>query len=107
VKAILAIVMANMIHDLYRHLWRDSARAESIKTSVGGMKWILAVLESSLIRMTSELGRAVGMIERGEGRYLGKRFDWFTNRAGSGPRCEERKNALQRVGLFIALLSML
>jgi nucleoside-diphosphate-sugar epimerase/glycosyltransferase involved in cell wall biosynthesis len=106
-KAILAILTANIIHDLYRHLWRDSVRTTSIKTSIGRVKWLLAVLESSLIRIASEMGRTVGMLERREVGLLGKRFDWFTARAGPGPKREERSNALQRFGLFIAILSML
>ncbi|KAG6374426.1 hypothetical protein JVT61DRAFT_4463 [Boletus reticuloceps] len=95
-----------MIHDMYRHLWRDVDRAATINSTLAGPKWIVAVAESSLIRMASESGRVVGMLERGEIRYLRRRFDWFTKRVGDGPRNEERMNSRQRIAVIIVLLAV-
>lgn len=105
-KAVVAVLLANFIHDLYRHLWKDVDRVKSMDTSVGGAKWVVAILESSLIRIASETGRTVGVLERGEMTLLGKRFDWFTKRVGPGPRQEERLHVLQKMALLIALLSV-
>lgn len=103
----MATVIANMAHDVYRHLWRDADRTKVLKSSLKGLGWAVAVAESALIRMTSEGGRLIGLFERGEILLLGRRFDWFTGRAGDGPMNEELKNGRQRmtlVALFTAVL---
>ena len=43
-------------------------------------------MESTIIRLASEMGRVVGLLRRGEVGLLCRRFDWFTGRAGDGPR---------------------
>ena len=68
---------------------------------------MLAILESTLIRVFSEYGRIVGLVERGELAYMMVRFDWFTGRAGAGPRNEERLNNAQRLFLSVLILSIL
>jgi len=103
----MATVIANMAHDVYRHLWRDADRTKALRSSLKGLRWAIAVVESALIRMASEGGRLVGLLERGEILLLGRRFDWFTGRAGDGPMNEEMKNGRQRmalVALFTAVL---
>ena len=35
----------------------------------------------TIIQMMSELGRLMGIIERGEWNCIGKKFDWFVNRS--------------------------
>ncbi|KZT20645.1 glycosyltransferase family 2 protein [Neolentinus lepideus HHB14362 ss-1] len=105
-RSVCAVIVANVMHDVYRHLFRDAERTKAMKTTVSGGRWMIAVLESSLIRIASEGGRAIGMLERGEVGLLGKRFDWFTGRAGDGPKTEERKNSGQRFGLVIALMGL-
>ena len=42
-------------------------------------------------------GCRVGLLRRGEAGLLCRRFDWFTGRAGDGPRREERRNGLERI----------
>ncbi|TFK56259.1 glycosyltransferase family 2 protein [Heliocybe sulcata] len=101
-----AVIVSNVMHDAYRHLFRDSTRTKTMETTVSGIRWVIAVLESSLIRMGSEGGRVMGLLERGEVLLLGKRFDWFTGRAGSGPQREERKNSAQRFGLVILVMAL-
>ena len=59
------------------------------------------------MRIASEMGRVIGMLERREFTYLGMRFDWFTGRAGNGPRNEEKKNNLQRFGIIVVFLGYL
>jgi nucleoside-diphosphate-sugar epimerase/glycosyltransferase involved in cell wall biosynthesis len=100
-----AIILANIIHDLYRHFWRNKDRTKSINSTVGGTRWLLAVVESTFVRMASEMGRAIGMLMRGEAMLLGRRFDWFTGRAGNGPRNEERRNNLERIFIFVAIVA--
>ncbi|OCH85038.1 NAD-dependent epimerase/dehydratase [Obba rivulosa] len=105
-KMIAIVVSVNMVHDTYRHLWRDIGRTVSLKTSVTGFRWLLAVLESTLIRVFSECGRLVGILERGEWRCIGLRFEWFVSRAGNGPRDEERRNSSQRMALWVTALAI-
>ena len=97
----MATVFANIVHDVYRHLWRDVDRTKAINSSLNGPGWAIAVVESALIRMASEGGRVMGLLERGEILYLGRRFDWFTGRAGDGPMKEEMKNGRQRMALVV------
>jgi hypothetical protein len=99
-------VIANMVHDMYRHLCRDVHRTAAINSTLAGPKWVMAVAESSLIRVASEWGRVVGILERGEIRSLGHRFDWFTDRMGDGPRNEEKLNSKQRIAVIIVLLAV-
>lgn len=100
-----ATFIGNIAHDVFRHLWRDTARAARHNSTITGLKWPLAVLESAIIRMTSEMGRQVGQLERKE--FLpGRRFEWFTHRAGSGPRDEERLNSRQRFIVVVGILAV-
>jgi hypothetical protein len=102
-----AVILANVIHDLYRHLWRNEDRTRAINSTVSGTRWLLAIVESTFIRLASEMGRVIGMLTRREVILLGRRFDWFTGRAGNGPRNEERKNNLQRLFIFVAIAACL
>lgn len=106
-KFFVAIVAANVLHDAYRHLWRDANRTLDIRTEVTGARWALAVFESALIRMFSEWGRVVGLLERGEFGLLMHRFDWFAGVWGNGPRDEERKNNVQRTVLTVLVAAMI
>ena len=99
-------VVGNMVHDMYRHLCRDVHRTADINSTLAGSKWVMAVAESSLIRVASEWGRVVGILERGEIGSLGHRFDWFTDRMGDGPRNEEKMNSRQRIAVIVVLLAV-
>lgn len=106
VRLAIMVVLANVVHDAYRHLFSPEGikRATAIQTNLTGSRWVIAVLESALIRMFSESGRTVGMMERGEVTMLGRRFDWFTEKLGDGPRREERWNSAVRlvvIGVFM------
>ncbi|KAH7882103.1 glycosyltransferase family 2 protein [Phlebopus sp. FC_14] len=103
----MSTIVANIAHDLYRHVRHNSDRTKAIKSTVTGIGWFLAVVESSLIRMASECGRVVGLLERKELLQLGRRFDWFTGRAGDGPMNEERMNARQRFFLLVNIMIVL
>jgi hypothetical protein len=107
-RAVAALILAVILHDLYRHLLRDAARTRGDpRYALSGPLWVAAVAESALIRMFSELGRTVGQLERGEFGMLGRRFDWFTGRAGSGPMEEEKRNSQQRLVVFVGMLALL
>jgi nucleoside-diphosphate-sugar epimerase/glycosyltransferase involved in cell wall biosynthesis len=106
VKAFIAVLIANVIHDGYRHIIQHPERYANMNTTLTGIQWTLAVVESSLIRMWSELGRLRGVLGRREYGSIGRRFDWFTGVAGDGPKSEERWNSVQRLSLVIALLGL-
>jgi nucleoside-diphosphate-sugar epimerase/glycosyltransferase involved in cell wall biosynthesis len=103
----LSVMMANVVHDLYRHLWREPDRVVGINSSIGRVAWFAAIIESTFIRIWSEVGRLVGMLERGELRLLGRRFDWFAERVGENPRREERSNGKQRLCIVVGIWSIM
>jgi len=103
----MATVIANIAHDMFRHLWKDTNRTKALRSSLRGLGWAVAVAESALIRMVSEGGRLVGLLERGEVMFIGHRFDWFTGRAGDGPMNEERMNGQQRMALVALIFGVL
>jgi nucleoside-diphosphate-sugar epimerase/glycosyltransferase involved in cell wall biosynthesis len=103
-----ALILANVTHDLYRHLLRDAARTQGdARYRLSGPLWMVAVAESALIRMFSELGRTVGQLERGEFEFIGRRFEWFAGRAGNGPMEEEKRNSRERMALFVTVLALI
>jgi nucleoside-diphosphate-sugar epimerase/glycosyltransferase involved in cell wall biosynthesis len=102
--ATFLVIAASVLHDCYRHLWKNPERVKCINSSVSGLYWFLAVIESSFIRIFSEVGRLHGVLSRGEVTMILKRFDWFAGRAGNGPRNEEMLNNFQRLGLTFMLL---
>ncbi|KAG1747458.1 glycosyltransferase family 2 protein [Suillus lakei] len=107
VSLAIATVIANITHDVYRHLWRDANRTKSLRSSLRGLGWAVAVAESALIRMASESGRLIGLLEWGEIMFIGHRFDWFTRRAGDGPMNEEIINGRQRIALVALIFGLL
>lgn len=106
-RGFLCTFLANVLHDCYRHLLRDSDRCREIKSNVSGFCWVVAVIESSIIRMVSEMGRARGVLGRKEFGFLGRRFDWFTGRWGDGPLKDEVRNGNERAMLMMFLLGLL
>lgn len=106
VRLAIATVIGNIFYDMYRHLYRNADRTTVINSTIAGPRWVLAVIESSLIRVASECGRVVGLLERGEIALLGHRFDWFAHKAGKGPMNEERANSVQRMAIIMAMLAM-
>ncbi|KAJ6559165.1 NAD-dependent epimerase/dehydratase [Mycena vulgaris] len=98
-----AVILANIIHDMYRHLWRDPERTLAFRTEIAGPRWLAAIAESALLRMASEGGRAVGVLKKRQIGALAKRFDWF---AGTLPDAvkEERLNRELKVKVRRTLL---
>ncbi|KAJ7675794.1 glycosyltransferase family 2 protein, partial [Mycena polygramma] len=103
-KCCVVVIFANVVHDCYRHLWRDVDRTLAFETGVTGLRWAAAVVESALLRMASEGGRAIGILKRGELSLLGRRFDWFTGTM-PGAIKEERLNSFQRVCVLVFILT--
>ncbi|KAF9563475.1 NAD-dependent epimerase/dehydratase [Agrocybe pediades] len=107
-KTFAAVVIANILHDCYRHLYRHPERNSSMKTSLhrNSLRWCIAVIESSFIRMFSEIGRLRGILDRKEYFLIGRRFDWF---AGTNINAikEERSNSLERITLVVFLFLFL
>ncbi|KAJ3512022.1 hypothetical protein NLJ89_g3764 [Agrocybe chaxingu] len=98
-KSVTIVVLVNVLHDCFRHLIQHPERNEGLNSGITGLLWLLAIIESSFIRIFSELGRLRGMIARKEYLLFGRRFDRFAGRVGQGPIREERINSLQRVVL--------
>ncbi|CCM03967.1 uncharacterized protein FIBRA_06123 [Fibroporia radiculosa] len=94
---------ANVVHDLYRHLWRNVDRLNEMKIALDSPSLVMATIESTIIRIISEYGRLVGMVERREFKYIGRSFDWFTDRAGDGPKTEENRNRVERLTVWLVL----
>jgi nucleoside-diphosphate-sugar epimerase/glycosyltransferase involved in cell wall biosynthesis len=93
-------LLAHVVHDAVRLLldWSPSY-ARKLNSTLTGSRVFLAVMESAFIRLWSETGRLVGVIQRREWSSIGRRFDWFTGKAGSGPRDHERRMNIQRLVL--------
>jgi len=104
---VVAVVAANVAHSVHGAALPDYDRWEFQQCTVTGPKYAVAVVASAFIRMVSEIGRTVGMLERGEIRYLGRRFDWFTGGGGGDPIINERKGSLGRLALFVAFTALL
>ena len=102
----VAVILANVSHSIHKAVFPDHDHWEFQQCSIAGSKYAVAVIVSAFVRISSELGRVIGMLERGEIRYLGRRFDWF---AGGGRESivNERRNSLQRFALFIAFTAFL
>jgi GT2 family glycosyltransferase len=103
----VCVFAANIIHDLYRHMWRDAARWKELDTSVRGVEWVAAVAMSAVLRMYAEAGRTAGILQRWHFSALGRRFEWFAWRLGKAPMEEERKNSVQRLIIALLLLAVL
>ncbi|KAL1677899.1 glycosyltransferase family 2 protein [Schizophyllum commune] len=107
--ALPSIVLANLFLDVYRHLVLDDGSNidnPSRQIELSGGYRALAVLESTFLRIFSQMGRTVGVLKRGEYAQLGMRFDWFVGRWGDGPKRNERKNNLLgfcMTGAFVGL----
>lgn len=106
-KMIVTVVVASVLCDIYRHVWLNPERVKDMKTTVHGLGWIFAMAEGTIIRMVSELGRVVGVIERKEFGHLGRRFDWFAGRVGTGPRDEERAKCRETLVVCVLILALL
>ncbi|KAK7054334.1 hypothetical protein VNI00_003528 [Paramarasmius palmivorus] len=105
-QALTSVIFANVVHDGYRHLWRDAHRVKNMKSTTVGIHWLVAVVESTFIRMFSEMGRLRGILGRKEWAQAGRRFDWFAGRWGDGPMNEERLNGKQRLALSLLFICM-
>ncbi|KAG9046304.1 hypothetical protein FS837_004662 [Tulasnella sp. UAMH 9824] len=107
VKLFFAAILVNVGYSLYGYLLQGSERSNSYRsTKLDALP--LAVAESALIRMTSEMGRTVGVLHRREWNQLGRRFDWWAGRAGTEQRIAEgrlEKRTFQIWLLFVIVLS--
>ena len=108
-KSFVSVIIASVLHDLYRHLYKHPQRPEAINSSLTqtSLWWTIAILESSFIRVFCELGWLRGILARGEYAYIGRRFDLFAGGSGYGPRQKDRANNLQRTIVTAAILSMM
>jgi hypothetical protein len=86
-KAAASIILADVTHEIYCHLICDATELAPLRAQLPDndhpqLFWVLACMESALIRMASECGKLAGLLRRqGEWKLIGRRFDWF---AGTG-----------------------
>ncbi|KAH8831169.1 NAD-dependent epimerase/dehydratase [Flagelloscypha sp. PMI_526] len=107
-RLLVSTILANVLHDAYRHLSRDARRLVDLPSSLARGFWVLAVAESSFVRMSSEMGRLVGIVRRREWASLGlKRFDWFCGELRGANIWEERVDGVQRVVVGLVLFVLL
>ena len=103
----LSTMLANVAHSFLHHLVLYPERVQNMKTTLTGWRWLCAIAEGAVIRVFSEWGRVVGLLERGEYDLLGMRFDWFCGVWGEGPRREEMKNNQMRAALTVVVFAIL
>ncbi|TRM63934.1 glycosyltransferase family 2 protein [Schizophyllum amplum] len=109
-KVLGGLLLSNVIVDMYRHMYRDEGSNignPSRPIALPDTYKLVAVLESTFIRIFSEMGRTMGILQRQEYGQLGMRFDWFTGRFNDGPKINERKNNALRTVLAVFLTVIL
>ncbi|CDO74187.1 Glycosyltransferase Family 2 protein [Trametes cinnabarina] len=57
-------MLSNVVFDLFRHLVLHPGRVRDMKTTVAGIWWICAIVEGAFLRVFSEWGRVVGILDR-------------------------------------------
>lgn len=75
---VTAVLVGDVLHEGWRHLIYDRQQYRMEKGV--GSQWhhrLLAVPHAWLARNASELGRAVGHLQRGRPHLLCRRFEWF------------------------------
>lgn len=93
-----AVLCTDLLMD-FLTLWPDS----SVEPYSTGVVRVLAVLESTLIKNASCVGRLWGHAKRGKlPRYLCKRFDWFCSQIPAVVVGEKNK-AFYRFTGFVAV----
>ncbi|KAF8340873.1 nucleotide-diphospho-sugar transferase [Amanita rubescens] len=102
IRMLVATIVANIIHDCYKHLWKITEHHRGMNTTLTGWKWVMAIIESTGIRLTRDVGRLHGVIAQGD-FMIGRRFDLFAGRLGKGPMNEERMDNLQRAIIAVAV----
>jgi len=98
-----SICCANIVHDYHRLLFSENVDS---RIAVDKYQIVMAIPESTFIRMLREIGRLVGQCERGElqPQLFRQRFDWFLGRDGSTPVENERYNSRARFIIWLCVL---
>lgn len=103
---VLSVLLANIGLDFWQHL--SGKIIKDSRTSLTGFRWVVAIMEGSIVRISSEAGRVAGLIERGEFIPFRPRprFDWFVGRLGSGPLVKEINQNFQRFLAWMFIMSL-
>jgi glycosyltransferase involved in cell wall biosynthesis len=104
---VLAVVFASIAYDSSQYL--TGKIVKDPRTTLTGIPWVLAIMESSILRICSEGGRLAGQLERGEFiPFLPRpRFDWFVNRLGNGPAVNDKNQNRQRFFIWALVMSLI
>ncbi|KAG8971890.1 hypothetical protein FRC05_010559 [Tulasnella sp. 425] len=101
-KLFFATIIVHVAFTVHGYLlWGSEEQTAYLSRTLGLDSRLLAVAESALIRMTSEMGRAVGVLQRKEWNQLGRRFDWWAGRVGMEQRMAERELETQTFKLWL------
>jgi len=103
---VLSVLLANIGLDLWQHL--SGKIIKDSRTSLTGFCWVVAIMESSIIRIICEVARVVCQIERGEFIPFRPRprLDLFLGRLGSGPLVREMNQNFQRFITWMFIMSI-
>ena len=99
-KAAFCTILSNTLHFCFRHLVLHPERVPKIETNIRGIRWIVAVVESSFIRFFREIGWFHGMVDHGGYNFF-RRFDLNGGRLGNTLINEERNFRLQKIAFSV------
>jgi hypothetical protein len=104
---VLSVLLASIGYDFWQHI--SGKIIKDSRTTLTGFCWVVAIMEGSIVRISSEGGRVAGQIERGEFIIPFRprpRFDWFVGRVGNGPALNEINQNFQRFLAWTFIMSL-
>ena len=103
---VLSVLLASIVLDLWQHL--SGKIIKDPRTTLTGFFWIVAIMESSIVRISSECGRTAGLIQQGEfiPFWPKPRFDWMASQLGAGHAVKEINQNLQRFLAWMFIMSL-
>ena len=103
---VLSVLLANIGYDFWQHL--SGRIIKDSRTTLTGFSWVVAIMEGSIVRISSEVGRVAGLIKRGEFIPFRPRprFDWFVGRLGAGPAVKEVNQNFHRFLVWMIIMGL-
>jgi hypothetical protein len=103
---VLSVLLAGVVFDFWKHLSGENYK--DFHSSITGFCWVVAIMEGSIVRISNECGRIVGLIQRGEFIPFRPRprFDWTVGRLGAGPVVSDMNINIQRFLVWMFIMSL-
>ena len=103
---VLSVLPASIGYDFWLHL--SGKNIKDSRVTLTGFRWVVAVMEGCIVRISSEVGRLSGLIERGEFIPFRPRprLDLFVGRLGNEFAENEINHNFQRVLAWIFIMSL-